>query len=76
MIHVQQEEKICLNICVNTAKRVTIESSFEAEKLYIDGTRLRLWNCDILRDRMFVQEDNVFLSRITLLEDIIEQRQD
>ena len=36
-------------------KRETIESFFEAEKQHADGTRLRVWNADTLRGRMFVQ---------------------
>lgn len=36
-------------------KRETIESFFEAEKQHADGTRLRVWNTDTLRGRMFVQ---------------------
>lgn len=36
-------------------KRETIESFFEAEKQHADGTRVRVWNTDTLRGRMFVQ---------------------
>lgn len=36
-------------------KRETIESFFEAEKQHADGTRLRVWDTDTLRGRMFVQ---------------------
>ncbi len=36
-------------------KRETIESFFEAEKQHVDGTRLRVWDTDTLRGRMFVQ---------------------
>ena len=36
-------------------KRETIESFFGAMKLRADGTRLRVWNTDTLRGRMFVQ---------------------
>lgn len=36
-------------------KRETIESFFEAEKQHADGARLRVWNTDTLRGRMFVQ---------------------
>lgn len=36
-------------------KRETIESFFEAEKQHADGTRVRVWNADTLRGRMFVQ---------------------
>ena len=36
-------------------KRETIESFFEAEKQHADGNRVRVWNTDTLRGRMFVQ---------------------
>lgn len=36
-------------------KRETIESFFEAEKQHADGTRVRVWDTDTLRGRMFVQ---------------------
>ncbi len=36
-------------------KRETIESFFETEKQHMDGTRVRVWNTDTLRGRMFVQ---------------------
>lgn len=36
-------------------KRETIESFFEAEKQHADGSRVRVWNTDTLRGRMFVQ---------------------
>ena len=36
-------------------KRETIESFFESMKLRADGTRLRVWDTDTLRGRMFVQ---------------------
>ena len=36
-------------------RRETIESFFKAEKQYTDGTRIRVWNADTLRGRMFVQ---------------------
>ena len=36
-------------------KRETIESFFEAEKQRADGTRVRVWDTDTLRGRMFVQ---------------------
>lgn len=36
-------------------RRETIESFFEAEKQHADGTRVRVWNTDTLRGRMFVQ---------------------
>ena len=35
--------------------RETIESFFEAQKQHADGTRVRVWNADTLRGRMFVQ---------------------
>lgn len=36
-------------------KRETIESFFEADKQHADGTRVRVWDTDTLRGRMFVQ---------------------
>lgn len=36
-------------------KRETIESFFETGKQHADGTRVRVWNTDTLRGRMFVQ---------------------
>ena len=36
-------------------KRETIESFFEAGKQHADGSRVRVWNSDTLRGRMFVQ---------------------
>lgn len=36
-------------------RRETIESFFEAQKQHADGTRVRVWNADTLRGRMFVQ---------------------
>jgi len=36
-------------------KRETIESFFEADKQHADGSRVRVWNTDTLRGRMFVQ---------------------
>jgi transposase len=36
-------------------KRETIESFFEAMKLHTDGSRVRVWNADVLRGRLFVQ---------------------
>jgi hypothetical protein len=36
-------------------RRQTIESFFEAAKQHADGTRIRVWNTDTLRGRMFVQ---------------------
>lgn len=36
-------------------KRETIESFFEAGKQHADGNRVRVWNADTLRGRMFVQ---------------------
>jgi len=36
-------------------KRETIESYFESVKQRADGTRVRVWNTDTLRGRMFVQ---------------------
>ena len=36
-------------------RRETIESFFEAEKQHADGTRIRVWNSDTLRGRMFIQ---------------------
>lgn len=36
-------------------KRETIESFFEAGKQHADGNRVRVWNTDTLRGRMFVQ---------------------
>lgn len=36
-------------------KRETIESFFEADKQHADGSRVRVWNTDSLRGRMFVQ---------------------
>jgi transposase len=36
-------------------KRETIESYFEAMKQHADGTRVRVWDTDTLRGRMFVQ---------------------
>lgn len=36
-------------------KRETIESFFESMKRCVDGTRMRVWESDTLRGRMFVQ---------------------
>lgn len=36
-------------------KRETVEAFFEAMKQHADGTRIRVWNTDTLRGRMFVQ---------------------
>ena len=36
-------------------KRETIESFFEAMKQHADGTRVRVWDADTLRGRIFVQ---------------------
>ena len=36
-------------------KRETIESFFEAGKQHADGSRVRVWDTDTLRGRMFVQ---------------------
>ena len=36
-------------------KRETIESYFESMKRHADGTRVRVWDTDTLRGRMFVQ---------------------
>ena len=36
-------------------KRETIESFFEEDKQHADGSRVRVWNTDTLRGRMFVQ---------------------
>ena len=36
-------------------RRETIESFFEAGKQHADGSRVRVWNADTLRGRMFVQ---------------------
>jgi hypothetical protein len=36
-------------------KRETIESYFESMKQHADGTRIRVWDTDTLRGRMFVQ---------------------
>jgi hypothetical protein len=36
-------------------KRETIESFFESMKQRADGTRVRVWDTDTLRGRMFVQ---------------------
>ena len=36
-------------------KRVSIESYFESMKRRADGTRVRVWDADTLRGRMFVQ---------------------
>ena len=36
-------------------KRETIESFFESMKQHTDGTRVRVWDADTLRGRMFVQ---------------------
>jgi transposase len=36
-------------------KRETIESFFESMKQHADGTRVRVWDADTLRGRMFVQ---------------------
>lgn len=36
-------------------KRETIESFFEAMKQHADGTRVRVWDTDTLRGRLFVQ---------------------
>lgn len=36
-------------------RRETIESFFESGKQHADGTRMRVWNTDTLRGRLFVQ---------------------
>lgn len=58
-------------------RRETIESFFEAEKQHADGTRVRVWNTDTLRGRMFVQFVSLcyyeyFSEEIRKLKEVLE----
>jgi transposase len=48
-------EKDTFNCLRKYRKRVSIESYFESMKRRADGTRVRVWDADTLRGRMFVQ---------------------
>lgn len=52
---VSNKERDAFEALKKYRKRATIESFFEAEKQYADGTRTRVWDTDTLRGRMFVQ---------------------
>lgn len=52
---VSNKEKDPFECLKKYRKRETIESFFEAEKQHADGSRVRVWNSDTLRGRMFVQ---------------------
>jgi transposase len=52
---VSNREKDSFNCLRKYRKRVSIESYFESMKRRADGTRVRVWDADTLRGRMFVQ---------------------
>jgi len=52
---VSNKEKDPFECLSKYRRRETIESFFEAEKQHTDGSRIRVWNPDMLRGRMFVQ---------------------
>ena len=52
---VSNSEKDTFECLRKYRKRETIESYFEAMKQRADGTRVRVWDTDTLRGRMFVQ---------------------
>ena len=52
---VSNREKDTFECLRKYRKRVTIESYFESMKRRADGTRVRVWDADTLRGRMFVQ---------------------
>lgn len=52
---VSNKEKDTFECLRKYRKRETIESFFEAEKQHADSTRVRVWDTDTLRGRMFVQ---------------------
>lgn len=52
---VSNQEKDPFECLRKYRKRETIESFFEAGKQHADGQRLRVWDTDTLRGRMFVQ---------------------
>lgn len=52
---VSNKEKETFECLRKYRKRETIESFFETEKQHADGTRIRVWDTDTLRGRMFVQ---------------------
>lgn len=52
---VSNKEKETFECLRKYRKRVTIESFFETEKQHADGARIRVWDTDTLRGRMFVR---------------------
>ena len=52
---VSNREKDSFDCLRKYRKRVSIESYFESMKRRADGTRVRVWDADTLRGRMFVQ---------------------
>lgn len=52
---VSNKEKNPFECLSKYRRRETIESFFEAEKQHTDGSRIRVWDPDTLRGRMFVQ---------------------
>lgn len=52
---VSNNEKDTFKCLRKYRKRETIESYFETMKQRVDGTRVRVWDTDTLRGRMFVQ---------------------
>ncbi|MBR1442395.1 MAG: transposase, partial [Firmicutes bacterium] len=52
---VSNKEKDPFECLKKYRKRETIESFFEADKQHADGNRVRVWDADTLRGRMFVQ---------------------
>lgn len=52
---VANKEKDPFECLAKYRRRETIESFFEAEKQHADGSRVRVWDTDTLRGRMFVQ---------------------
>lgn len=52
---VSNKEKEPFECLSKYRKRETIESFFETEKQHADGARIRVWDTDTLRGRMFVQ---------------------
>lgn len=52
---VSNKEKDPFECLSKYRRRETIESFFEAEKQHTDGSRIRVWDPDTLRGRMFVQ---------------------
>jgi len=52
---VSNSEKNPFDCLYKYRKRETIESFFESMKQHVDGMRVRVWDTDTLRGRMFVQ---------------------